>query len=149
MRVVSSGGVTSAFRSCVEFYSLNKDIIREHAPWAFTCDCNAFVVPAGASSQAYGLHHASSFPYQDGAYHKRKWLMVKRHASFHTAVTETTEGGGYRDGHRRRGIARGLGWFAEGDGDDVPPVPEAPAWAASCDVCASSLAGLDRYLNCE
>ena len=56
---------------------------------------------------------------------------------------------GYLNGHRPLRIARGLSWFAEGDDDDVPPVPEAPAWAAPCDVCASSLNGLDRYLNCE
>lgn len=64
-------------------------------------------------------------------------------------VTESNDEGGYLNGHRPLRIARGLSWFAEGDDDDVPPVPEAPAWAASCDVCASSLAGLDRYLNCE
>ena len=64
-------------------------------------------------------------------------------------VTETTEEGGYLNGHRPLRIARGLSWFAEGDDDDVPPPMAAPAWASSCDVCASSLAGLDRYLNCE
>ena len=29
--------------------------------------------------------------FQDGAYHRRKWFAVRRHASFHTAVTPTTE----------------------------------------------------------
>ena len=51
----------------------------------------AFVVPTGRSSQAYGLHHASSYAYQAGAYHRRRWFTVRHHMSFHMAITPTDE----------------------------------------------------------
>lgn len=78
--------------ACPEFYALNADVVAREFPDVVACDCNAFGVPAGGGqSQAYGLHHASSFAWQTAPWHRRRWFTVEKHASFHTAVTPTDE----------------------------------------------------------
>ena len=78
--------------ACPEFHALNADVVAREFPDVVACDCNAFGVPAGGGqSQAYGLHHASSFAWQTAPWHRRRWFTVEKHASFHTAVTPTDE----------------------------------------------------------
>lgn len=75
--------------SCLDFWNLNEEIIREKFPPMHACDCNQFTVPVGKKNKAYGVHYASNIFWQRPVFPNENWFIMKDHMSFHTAVTPT------------------------------------------------------------